>query len=99
MEGSGDEIVAVQRKGLTSQQKARLALFDNRTAELADWNSEVVGLLNDIDGTLDGIFSENELLEILEEIPDFQLGTEDDQGKLDEKKKVTCPECKHEFAP
>lgn len=24
-------------------------------------------------------------------------GTEDDQGKLDEKKKVQCPECGHEF--
>lgn len=33
------------------------------------------------------------------EVPNFGPGTEDDQGKLDEKSKVTCPKCKHEFTP
>lgn len=27
----------------------------------------------------------------------FEAGTEEEQGKLDEKAKVTCPECGHEF--
>lgn len=31
------------------------------------------------------------------EIPDFEPASEDEQGKLDEKKKVTCPNCQHEF--
>jgi hypothetical protein len=31
------------------------------------------------------------------EIPDFLPGTEDEQGKLDTKKPITCPECGHEF--
>ena len=30
---------------------------------------------------------------------DFEPGTEDDQGKLDQKKKITCPECAHVFTP
>ena len=29
--------------------------------------------------------------------PDFQPGSIDDQGKLDEKAKTTCPECGHKF--
>lgn len=31
------------------------------------------------------------------ELPSFEPASEDDQGKLDEKKKVECPECGHEF--
>ena len=31
--------------------------------------------------------------------PDFQPGGVEDQGKLDEKAKIKCPECGHEFAP
>lgn len=36
----GDELIAVQRSGLTPDQKRALAMFDNRTAELAEWNDE-----------------------------------------------------------
>lgn len=31
--------------------------------------------------------------------PSFEPTNEDGQGKLDEKKKVICPECKNEFTP
>lgn len=31
------------------------------------------------------------------EAPDFQPSEQDEQGRLDEKKKHTCPECGHEF--
>lgn len=33
------------------------------------------------------------------DIINFQPGTIDDQGKLDEKKKIECPECGYEFTP
>lgn len=39
IETEGDELIAVRRKNLTPQQKRALAIFDNRTAELAEWNS------------------------------------------------------------
>src|SRR4030095_15661882 len=38
VEANGDEIIAVRRRGLTDAQKRALALYDNRTAELAEWN-------------------------------------------------------------
>jgi DNA modification methylase len=35
-----DELIAVQRADLTADQKRALALYDNRSAELAEWNVE-----------------------------------------------------------
>lgn len=38
IDAAGDELIAVRRTGLTPAQKRALAIFDNRTAELAEWN-------------------------------------------------------------
>jgi DNA modification methylase len=46
VEADGNEIIAVRRTGLTDQQKVALALFDNRTSELAEWDTEVLADLN-----------------------------------------------------
>lgn len=32
-------------------------------------------------------------------VPDFQPASIEEQGRLDEKSKVTCPECSHVFTP
>jgi len=40
VEADGDTIIAVRRRGLTPKQKRALAIFDNRTAELAEWSTE-----------------------------------------------------------
>lgn len=39
IQASGNEVIAVQRVGLTDEQKAKLAIADNRTGELADWDA------------------------------------------------------------
>jgi len=61
VEADGETIVAVRRTGLTDAQKTRLKYFDNRTAELADWDSEQV--LADLEAgvDLDGLFTDIEL--------------------------------------
>jgi hypothetical protein len=38
VEADGDTIIAVRRRGLSEAQKRDLALYDNRTAELAEWD-------------------------------------------------------------
>jgi DNA methylase len=38
IEADGEEVIAVRRAGLTAEQKRALAIYDNRTAELATWN-------------------------------------------------------------
>src|SRR2546428_6228213 len=46
VEADGNTVVAVRRRGLTPQQKARLAIYDNRAAELADgWGVDVLQAL------------------------------------------------------
>jgi hypothetical protein len=51
VEADGDEVIAVRRRGLTSEQKRDLAIYDNRTAELAEWDVEQ--LVEDVDAGLD----------------------------------------------
>lgn len=41
-------------------------------------------------------FSDEEIAAITQ-TPDFLPGTEDEQGRLDEKKPVTCPKCGYDF--
>jgi len=65
IDGDGNTLIAVQRKGLTDEQKTKLALYDNRTAELAGWD---VGVLADTDPLiLENMFFPHELAAILEQ--------------------------------
>lgn len=64
VETDGQEWVVVRRSGLSEEAKRRLALYDNRTAELADWDPEVLAGL-DTDGLLDGLWGAEELAELL----------------------------------
>jgi hypothetical protein len=61
VDADGETIIAVRRKGLTPEQKTKLALFDNRTAELAEWDvSEVLATLNE-GVNLDALWRPDEL--------------------------------------
>lgn len=51
VDANGSEVVAVRRTGLTGEQKRDLALFDNRAAELAEW--DIDQLIEDAKAGLD----------------------------------------------
>lgn len=58
----GQTVVAVRRSGLTPEQKARLALFDNRAAELAEgWDVGVLQQMQADGVSLEGLWTSNEL--------------------------------------
>ena len=100
VEADGQTIIAVKRTGLTPEQKAQLALYDNRAAELADgWDADVLKRLSDDGLDLSKFWYDDELAEVMVAVPDFDPVGEDEQGRLDQKKPVTCPECGHEFIP
>jgi ParB-like chromosome segregation protein Spo0J len=99
VDADGETVVAVRRSGLSAEAKQRLALYDNRTAELADWDTDVLAGLRSEDGALEGMFYDDELAKVLQEVPDFEPVGIDEQGRLDEKKQATCPECGHVFTP
>jgi DNA modification methylase len=65
----GTELIAVRRSGLTDNQKRRLTLFDNRAAELADWDTEVLASLAD-DLDLSDLWDSDELTELLGSLDD-----------------------------
>lgn len=67
VEATGNELIAVRRTGLTEAQKRALAIYDNRTAELADWDLDQ--LREDVaEGlSLDPWFSKDELSQLIAE--------------------------------
>jgi len=95
------EVPVVLADDLSDAQIKAFRISVNRMAELAEWDNELLALefaeLKDLgfDTSLTG-FDELQLSTILKE-PNFEPGTEDDQGKLDEKTKQQCPNCGHEF--
>ena len=47
IETDGSEIIAVKRTGLTEHEKVGLALADNRTSDLSDWDAEMLHQLSE----------------------------------------------------
>lgn len=69
IEADGNEIIAVKRRGLTPTQKQRLALYDNRTAETAEWDNLILAdLLNEQSDILDGMFDDAEIDALIESL-------------------------------
>jgi len=100
IETDGDEIIAVRRKGLSEDEKVGLALADNRTSDLSDWDQEMLHRLSQ-KHDIAPWFEQEDLAALGLESPDFDAASEDDQGQLDklDKKEIncTCPACGHEF--
>ena len=65
VEAKGSELIAVRRTGLSEAQKRDLAIYDNRTGELADWDAKQ--LLEDANNNIDlsSFFYDEELQSIL----------------------------------
>lgn len=100
VEADGNEWVVVKRRGLTDEQKRRLSLFDNRTQETSEWDGNILAQLTaEAPALAKGLWTEGELAEVLRIVPDFQPAGIEEQGRLDEKAKVKCPECGCEFVP
>src|SRR5262245_39411932 len=76
IKSAGDEWVVVQRAGLTEEQKRALAIADNRTGELAEWDGPTL-LSQGID--LKAWFSADELRKF-----DSEVNYESPEPKIDQ---------------
>lgn len=89
---SKDTLVAVRVTGLSDREKSRMALWDNRAAELARWNRRVLKKLAAPDQQLlDGLFDDNTLAE---------LKGEQEKARVDRygnTAKYECPSCGAQF--
>jgi ParB-like chromosome segregation protein Spo0J len=63
----GQTVVAVRRTGLTAEQKRALAIFDNRVAELAEWDFEQLAADREVGLDLQPFWSENEEAKLFDE--------------------------------
>jgi len=97
VDADGETIIAVRRSGLTSKQKRDLAIYDNRTAELAEWDTAQLAADLAAGEDLSAFFFEDELHKLAVTTPNFGPVGADEQGRLDQKAPVTCPACGHEF--
>jgi ParB family transcriptional regulator, chromosome partitioning protein len=101
----GWEEIAVVRTELDPTQATAFGIADNRTAELAEWDHDVlVSLLESIqnDDRINDLatgFTEAEIVALVDSAADmnFEPATIDDQGRLDQKSPITCPHCGTEF--
>jgi len=96
VDADGETIIAVRRTGLTAAQKTRLALYDNRTAELADWDADVIAdLMANERAMLDGLFEKDELAKIninVEPPNDFNIVDENIATEHQ------CPKCGYQWS-
>ena len=92
VDADGEELVAVRRTGLTADQKARLALYDNRAGELSRWSPEVIAALADRDLTR-GLFSADELAAIADSAAPDPKAAPDAFAAPDEETDYQCPKC------
>ena len=96
------EVPVVLADDMTDLQIKAFRLSVNKMAELAEWDDELLAIelheLNaaDFDMSLIG-FDATGLALAMGLGADFEAGSEDDQGKLDEKSPIACPACGHEF--
>ena len=67
IETAGDEIIAVRRTDLTEHEKVGLALADNRTSDLSDWDAEMLHQLSQ-EQDISPWFDEDDLAEIIGEV-------------------------------
>ncbi|NLW04176.1 MAG: ParB N-terminal domain-containing protein [Pseudomonadaceae bacterium] len=98
-----DQVPVASAKGWTDAQKKAYVIADNKLALNAGWDNDMLRIeldelaALDFDLDLTG-FSLDEMANIFDE-PDFQPGSEEDQGQLDQldPKMVSCPHCCAEF--
>lgn len=67
IETDGAEIIAVKRTGLSEEEKVGLALADNRTSDLSDWDADMLKQLSE-EQDIAPWFEEDDLAEILGEV-------------------------------
>lgn len=105
----GWDKINIVRTTLAGADATGFSIADNRTGELAEWDdvalAETLRALQSEDFEIEAAgFLDVEVDQLIAKladgiVPDFQPGTIDDQGRLDEKAKTICPECGHEFTP
>lgn len=96
------EVPVMVARGWSEAKKRAYVLADNKLAMNAGWDNEMLALelgeIGEMGFDLDLTGFKPEEIQTLQP-PDFEPGTEEDQGKLDQldPKWIACPHCGKEF--
>lgn len=100
IDADGETIVAVRRTGLSEEQKRRLSVLDNRTGELADWDTDTLAALV-VDGLdITDLWAPDEWEALLGSLPDEAKVAPDDFKEYDETidTERECPKCGYKWS-
>lgn len=95
------DLNVVQTK-LSESERVAFGIADNRTAELAEWDFDVLGRvlasMKDETAQLAAGFTRDEVNRIVKDLtPEFEATDSDNVPRLDLQNSIKCPECGHEF--
>jgi ParB-like chromosome segregation protein Spo0J len=99
------EVPCIRLDHLTETQRKAYVIADNKLALNAGWDETMLGLELadllelDFDLNLTGFDGDEIEAALNPREPNFEAGTEEDQGKLDEKSPIECPHCRKFFTP
>lgn len=97
IETDGTELIAIKRTGLSEEEKVGLALADNRTADLSEWDQEMLQRLSE-EHDISAWFNNDDLEGILESETE-QIAPEDfDEVDDDIETEHRCPSCGYEWS-
>jgi ParB family chromosome partitioning protein len=96
-----DKVPCIRLSNLSENQKRAYIIADNKLALNSGWDNEMLAIeIKDLAGqefdmTLTG-YTDAEIGNLFLD-HNFEPGSENDQGQLDQKMPVICPKCNHEF--
>ena len=91
--------VPVRYMDLDPADARLLAIVDNKSAEVAEWDNEALATLlgemdeYDLELLLDTGFTEDDLDGLLEDTDEPDFDEDEEQPALDDSKKLVCPDC------
>jgi len=98
IETDGDEIIAIKRTNLSEEQKIGLALADNRTSDLSEWDQEMLHTLSQ-EHDINDWFTPEDLNSITGD-PVSELEPPQDFDEVDDDitTEHRCPSCGYEWS-
>jgi DNA modification methylase len=100
IDADGDELIAVRRTGLSEDEKVGLAIADNRTSDLSEWDNQMLQQLSQ-DHDLSSWFTDDELGTLAEpaNLDEFDEAIEEGLEEADEIEEKTKLSDKFGIAP
>lgn len=95
------KLPTIDGSGMSEAERRAFVIADNKIAQRATWDEQLLeiefGQLQDMGFDLSLTAFEPDELRPFIEVPKVEPSSLEEQGRLDQKAKTTCPKCGHEF--